>query len=95
MRGQSLLLKVPGTESPPIVQFSTPAGSQDVAPQRAAVDATLSVVFDDSVLDGPRARTLSAGLAALFARGRKYSFEFVALAPGAARRTQRSTSGPW
>jgi tetratricopeptide (TPR) repeat protein len=92
MRGQSLLLKVPGIEVPPIVQFTTPAGSREVAPQPAAVDAALSVVFDDSVLDGPRVRTLSAGLAALFTRGRKYSLEFVALAPGAPPRVWTASS---
>ena len=71
---------------PPIVEFDTPAGSRDAASQPAEIDAALSVVFDDAVLDGPGARTWSAGLTALFTRGRKYSLELVALAPGAAPR---------
>ena len=77
---------------PPIVQFTTPAGSQEAAPQPATIDAALSVVFDDFVFDGPQARTLSAGLAALFGKGRKDSMEFVALAPGAVPRVRTASS---
>jgi tetratricopeptide (TPR) repeat protein len=90
--GQSLLLKLPGLEPPPGVQFTTPAASQSVvsqaadsqsAPEPVAFDAALTMVFDAGVLDTPQAKTWGAGLAALFTRNRKLSFEFVALAPGA------------
>ena len=97
--GQSLLLKVPGTEPLPSVQFTTPAGSQAAAAQLAAVDAARTIVFDASVLDGPRGKSWSTGLAALFTKNRKLSFDFVALAPGtdpraaSATTRQQATSG--
>ena len=90
--GQSLLLKAPGTEPPPSVQFTTPAGSQTAAAQLAAVDAARTIVFDASVLDGPQAKTWSTGLAALFTKNRKLSFDFVALAAGADPRVASATS---
>jgi hypothetical protein len=62
MRGQSLLLQVPGTETPPHVQFMAPAASQDVSPQLTTVDAAVTVVFDASVLDGPQGKSWSAGV---------------------------------
>jgi len=92
MRGQSLLLKVPGTEPPPSVQITTPAASQAVAPHPVAVDTALSIVFDDSVLDGPRAKTWSAGLAALFTRNRKPTLDLVALVSGAEPRVGTASS---
>jgi hypothetical protein len=90
--GQSLLLKAPGTEPPPSVQFTTPAGSQTAAAQLAVVDAARTIVFDASVLDGPQAKTWSTGLAALFTKNRKLSFDFVALAAGADPRMASATS---
>jgi hypothetical protein len=93
--GQWLLLKVPGTEPPPGVQFTTPAaGSEAAVPQTATVNAALTIVFDAAVLDGPQGKTWSAGLAALYARNRKLSFDFAALAPGAAPRVASAASRP-
>ena len=92
VRGQSLLLKVPGTLSPPGVQFTTPTASRDASPRLTAVDAALTVVFDASVLDGPQGKTWSAGLAALYSRNRNLSLELVALAPGVEPREASATS---
>src|ERR1039457_5489020 len=91
-RGQSLLLRGADPELPPIVQFSPPRGRQEAAPQPATIDAALSVVFDDFVFDGPQARTLRAGLAALFGKGRRDSMEFVALAPRSEEHTSELQS---
>src|ERR1039457_3819800 len=41
--GQSLLLKVPSTEPPPSVHFTTPAATERAAPQSAAVGPGLSI----------------------------------------------------
>ena len=92
MRGQSLLLQVPGTETPPHVQFMAPAASQDVSPQLTTVDAAVTIVFDASVLDGPQGKSWSAGLAALYGRNRNLALDLVALAPGAQPRAASITS---
>ena len=92
VRGQSLLLKIPGTEPPPGVQFTTPAASQAAAPQPVAVDPALAIVFDAAVLGGPQWKTWSAGLAALYTRNRKLSFDFAALSPGAPPRVASAAS---
>ncbi|HXB75082.1 MAG TPA: hypothetical protein VNY05_43015 [Candidatus Acidoferrales bacterium] len=106
LRPQSLLLKGPGTEPPASVEFTAPsagkvaipvagqAASQSVTPEPALVDAALTIVFDAGVLDSPQAKTWSAGLAALFTRNRKLSFEFVALSPPAEPHVELANSRP-
>jgi tetratricopeptide (TPR) repeat protein len=92
VRGQSLILKWPGTEPAPSVQITTPVASESVAAQPVTLDPGFTIVFDAAVLDGPQQKGWSAGLAALYTKNRKPSFDFVALAPGAEPRAASATS---